>query len=204
MMNKKNIQQGFSLIELMIAMTITLSILVLTMTLFAGAFGTRKRESRKTDALTSARAALNLISREIANSGYGLSSNGIIASDSGAKRIHFRANLDNTNAQTNSPGEDVTYFFDPINQSVVRYDPNDNPQTSVIINRVSDVTFNYYDYSGSNSTPVETETPTNNTGRVKITVIVKMENVAGQPDDQTVTYKSDVTIRNSDYMLNQY
>jgi flagellar basal body rod protein FlgC len=174
------------------------------MTLFAGAFNSRKRESRKTDALTSARAALNIISREIANSGYGLSSNGLVTGDSSEKRIHIRANLDNTNATTNSEGEDVTYFFDVTNQSIVRYDPNDSPQTSVVVNRISDVTFAYFDYTGNSSTPVQRTTPTNDTGVVRITVTVRLEDVPGQPANQTVTYRSDVTIRNSDYMLNQY
>jgi prepilin-type N-terminal cleavage/methylation domain-containing protein len=203
-MKIKNNQQGFSIIELMMAMTVTLVILSVTMSLFSGAFSTRKRESRKTDALTSARAALNIISREIANSGYGLSSNGIITGDSNDKRIHFRSNLDNSNGLTEDEGEDVTYFFDGTTQSIVRHAPNDQIETSVIVNRISDVTFVYWDYTGNSSTATQRTTPTNDTGRVTITVTVRMEDVEGQPSGQTVTYSSDVTIRNSDYMLNQY
>ncbi len=69
---KKKKSSGFSLIELMIAMTITLVLLGLVSTLFARSLGIRSRESRKTDALTSAQAALNVMSREISNSGFGL------------------------------------------------------------------------------------------------------------------------------------
>ncbi|CAN5399023.1 hypothetical protein BH10ACI1_BH10ACI1_07660 [soil metagenome] len=203
-MKKINNEQGFSLIELMIAMTITLTIPGLTMTLFASAFGTRARESRKTDALTSARAALNLISREIANSGYGLDNNGIVTGDSNASRIHFRANVTNNDATTNSPGEDITYFFDPTTQSIVRYDPNDDTKVSTIVNGISQVTFSYFNYTGSSSTPTETTTPTNNTGRIKITVTIRLEEVRGQPTNQTTTFTTDVTVRNSHYMLNQY
>lgn len=104
-MKKENNQKGFSLIELTIAMTVTLVILAATMALFSNAFGIRARESRKTDALTTARAALNVISREVANSGYGLSSNGIVIGDSNAKRVHFRGNLNNNNSTTNSPAK---------------------------------------------------------------------------------------------------
>lgn len=110
----------------------------------------------------------------------------------------------NSNHLTEDEGEEVTYFFDSTNQSIVRYAPNDPTETSVIVNRISDVTFSYFDYTGSSSTATERTTPTNDTGRVRITVTVKLEEVSGQPTNQTVTYTSDVTIRNSDYMLNQY
>lgn len=185
-------------------MTITLVILGITMGLFSGALGMRARESSKTDALTAARAAINVISREIANSGYGLSNNGIVIADSNGKRIRVRSNLMNTDSSTNSVSEDVTYFHDSINKSIVRFDPNDSPQTSVVVNRISDIDFVYFDYTGSNSTPTQSATPTNNTGRVRITVTVELEDVQGQPTAQTVRFTSDVTIRNSEYMLNQY
>jgi prepilin-type N-terminal cleavage/methylation domain-containing protein len=206
-------QKGFSLLELIIAMTITLILMAIAATLFSGALGTRARESRRTDALTSAQAALNVMSREIANSGYGLTSNGIVAADSGAQRLHFRANVVNTNTVTCDPGEDVTYFYDSASRSIVRYDrfpstPTNcgtaNGETSIVVNRISDITFKYFDYTGSNSTPTEVTTPTANTSRIRITVTVQLDQVPGQPDNQTVRFTSDVTLRNSDYMLNQY
>lgn len=200
--NTKN--KGFSLLELLMSMTIVLVMMGVATTLFAGALGTRRRESRKTDALTAARAALNIIAREIGNSGYGLTTNGVVTADSGAQRIHFRANLDNEDYTTDSVGEDVTYFFDSTTQSIVRYDLNNTPTTSVVVNRISTVNFQYFDYIGSSSTPTTSTTPTNNTGRVRITVTVQLEEVQGQPRNQTVTFTSDVTLRNSAYMLNQY
>jgi prepilin-type N-terminal cleavage/methylation domain-containing protein len=206
-------ENGFSLLELMIAMTITLILMAIAATLFSGALGTRARESRRTDALTSAQAALNVMSREIANSGFGLNYNGIIAADSNAQRLHFRSNIVNTNGVTCDPGEDVTYFFDAGSQSIVRYDrypsslTNCNTaagETSVVVNRISNVTFQYFDYVGSNSTPTEVAAPTVNTSRVRITVMVRLDPAPGQPNNQTVTFTSDVTLRNSGYMLNQY
>ncbi len=192
------------MIELVIAMTITLVLMGVATSLFAGALGTRSRESRRTDALTSGRAALSAISREIGNAGYGMKTNGIITSDSGAQKLRFRANLNNGDWSTNNPGEDVTYFFDSTTQSIVRYDPNNTPNTSVIVNRISDVSFSYFDYVGSSSTEIPVTTPTANTGRVRITVTVKLEDVVGQPKNQKVKFTSDVTLRNSPYMLNQY
>lgn len=205
MKNKDNKQiQGFSLVELILAMTIMLTLLGLITTLFAGALSTRERESSKTDALTSAQAALNVISREIGNSGYGLDTNGIVVADSTSTKVRFRANIDNTDSVIVSPEEDITYYFDNATDSIVRYDPNDTPNTSVVVNRISNVKFQYFDYAGSSSTATETTNPTSNTGRVRITVTVQLEEVRGQPKGQKVVFVTDVTLRNSNYMLNQY
>ena len=176
---KYNRNRGFSLIELIIAMTVMLVLLTIVSTLLSGALGTRQRESRKTDALVSAQAALNLMSREISNAGFGLTSNGIITADSNSQRLHFRANIENTNQQTNSVGEDLTYYFDAENECVMRYDRNANPQTSVVVSRISSVNFRYFEYGG-NSVPVAQTAPTGKTSRVTINITVELEPVNGQ------------------------
>ena len=228
---KKQNNKGFSLIELMIAMTITLILLGITAGLFSSAMGTRARETRKTDALIEARAAINVISREVANSGYGMASkavesykpiNGIVLSDSNANRIHFNSNVVNSNGCSKDRGEDVTYFFDEPTRSIVRHERfatdavSNNPcsssalaktETSVVVNRISNITLRYFNYAGSDSDPLEadgTATPTANTSRIRITVEVELEEVQGQPRNQKVKFSSDVTLRNSNYMLDQY
>ena len=218
-------QSGFSLIELIIAMTVILVMLGAASTLLFRAFGTRARESQRTDALISAQAALDAMSREIANSGYGLETNGVVTADSNAQRLHFRANVindeiyqpgnsNNSNSsssiitlKTDDPNEDITYYFDSSTQSILRYDRFANPATTVIVNQISDVKFDYFDYSGSTSTATPKVVPTNDTGRVTITVVVRLDPTAGQPNqltNRTVTLKSDVTLRNSEYMRYQY
>jgi prepilin-type N-terminal cleavage/methylation domain-containing protein len=210
---KTNRSRGFSLIELMISMMVMMILMGIVSTLFSRSMSTRSRESRRTDALTSAHAALNVMSREISNAGFGIwqdlltkkGSNGLWLADSNAKRIHFRANVINSDLVTESVGEDITYFFDSNTDSIVRYDPHEpeGSRTSVIINRISDVTFTYYNYVESSSAFTTSTTPTLDTGRVRINVTVKLDPVVGQPDS-TVTFTSDVTLRNSHYMLKQY
>lgn len=205
-------EKGFSLIELIIAMTVTLVLLGLVSTILSGAVSTRTRESSRTDALSSAQAALNVISREVANSGYGLDYNGLIAADSGSQKIRVRANLINRNNCITDPGEDVTYYYDTTTRSIVRSErhattecgTNFQTRTSVVVNRISNITFQYFDYSSNNTSGTQTTVPTANTGRVVITVEVELEDVRGQPSNQRVTLRSDVTLRNSEYMLNQY
>lgn len=200
---------GFSIIELLLAMTIMIVVLGLAASLFSKSFSTRKRESSRTDALTSAQAALNVISREIANSGYGLTTNGIVLSDSNNLKLHFLSNIGNSNMATTDGGEDITYFYDAGSESIMRYDANgkgvNSPETSIIINRISSVEFQYFDYSGSSSaTPAPAAAPSANTARIRVIVRVLLDNVTGQTANQSVVLSSDVTLRNSNYMLLQY
>ena len=215
---KKKNEGGFSLMEMLIAMTIVIVLLAIASLVFGRALGVRSRESARTDALTAAQAALNVMSREISNSGYGLASdslntihnNGIVLTDSTSSRLRVRANIANNNLTTSESGEDVTYYFDSAAKSIVRHDncsppicPS-GPSTTYLVNQISNVSFSYFNYTSGNSTPVETSTPADNTARVKITVTVQMGEVQGQPTGRTVTLTSFVTLRNSDYMLSQY
>ena len=196
-------EAGYSLVELIAAMGITLIILGAAVASFSGAMGTREIESSRTDALNSAQAAINIMSREISNSGYGLkANNGIVSADSTDKKLHIRANNNNDPGGTDDPGEDVTFYYESASRSVVRYDPNASPVTSGIINRVSDVTFQYYDYDGTTMTLVSV--PSNDTAKVTITLEVIMADVRGQPTNQRVIFRSDVTLRNTPKMLSQY
>jgi prepilin-type N-terminal cleavage/methylation domain-containing protein len=216
--NKKT-ESGFSLIELVIAMTVMLIMMGVASTLFSKSLSTRLRESRTADALTSAYAALNVMSREIGNGGFGLlnpasglASNGIVLADSNDQQIHIRSNFTNVvpytdpNApgQTNDPGEDVTYYFEPTTKSIVRYDPHATPTTSVVVNKISNVRFSYFDYVTSGSAGVPNVVPTAATGRIVITVTVELDPVQGQPNPQAITFSSEVNMRNSNYMLQQY
>ncbi|MEP7147733.1 MAG: type II secretion system protein [Acidobacteriota bacterium] len=212
---KKSSQAGFSLIELLISMTVLLVLMGIAMTLFAKAMSVRTRESQTTDALTASYAALNVMSREISNSGFGLAdsagkaTNGIIIEDSDQRQIHIRTNFTNVTpygqqSQTNDPGEDVTYYFEPQTKSIVRYDANANPTTSVVVNKISNVEFKYFDYAMSGSAGVERSVPSATTGRVVITVTVQMERVQGQPNPLSISFSTEVNLRNSNYMLQQY
>ena len=203
-------RSGFSLVELVISMTIALIILGAGVTVFSSAMSTRTRESSKTDAITSAQAALNVMSREIGNSGYGLGDNGLGWYDNAGvwhtnctnQLLRFRANTNNANGATSDPGEDVEFYLDgsSANRSVVRHD-NNTGETSGIINRISSVSFVYHVTSTDGGVAAG---PTVNI--VTITLTVELDNAQGQPSGQTypVTVSSNVTLRNSTTMRGQY
>src|SRR5882762_9567404 len=99
-------QAGFSLIELIIAMTITILITAVAGRLLAQSLNIRTRANEKVDALADAQRALNIMSREIADAGYNLTDNGIVAADSvtdanGNSTLRIRSNLNRFNTAGN-------------------------------------------------------------------------------------------------------
>jgi len=108
-------QAGFSLIEMIIAMAITITITAVAGSLLAQSMNIRTRSSEKVDALADAQRALNIMSREIADAGFNLSDNGIVAGDSvtdanGNSTIRIRSNLNKYNTAGNpfDPGSSVS------------------------------------------------------------------------------------------------
>jgi len=148
---KNHSDAGFTIAELMIAMTVTLVIVGLTSALLAGSFSIRTRENQKTEALADTQRGLNLMTREIANSGYALTDNGIVAADSGLTSIRVRANLNASSGETTSNSatdrdEDVKYFLytDSNNSYIVRLDVNTSAQQMILANRVDALNLRYY------------------------------------------------------------
>jgi Tfp pilus assembly protein PilW len=196
--------EGYTLVELLLSLTISLIILGAAVAVYTASLKTRERESGRVDAITSAQAALSVMSREIGNSGFGLfQNNGLVLLDCGAKKIRFRTNVNNTDSVTTSAGEDVMYLYDASSQSVVRFDKN-NAATSGIINQVSDVDFLYHQYTTLGGYIGSSTTPTADTGRVTINLYISLPDIVGQPSGRVERVSSDVTLRNASYHLNQY
>ncbi len=151
-------EAGFSLIELMIALSVTVVISGLAVSLLTASFNIRAREDRKSDAIADVRRTLNTMTREIGNAGYGLPdtlpANGIVAADSNNNTIRILANADRFTggATPDSPtslDEDVIYRFvnDVPNAQryVVRFDVNNAVNgTTVLANRIDSFIIRYY------------------------------------------------------------
>lgn len=185
-------------------MTIMLILMTMAGMIFQHSVGTRKMEMQRTEAINQARNSLNLLSREIANSGYGLTDNGLVISDSGKQKIHFRSNIQNQDVVTDDANEDLTYYYDAATRSIVRYDRFSNPRTSTVANQVGKLTFQYFNYNNFGDPPVASDVPSANTARVRVTISIGLDTAEGQPNNQEITYTSDVSLRNSKYISKQY
>jgi Tfp pilus assembly protein PilW len=168
----RKFEGGFSLIELIISMTITLVVLGIAATLLAQSFNVRTRGHENVDALADIERALNIMSRELAQAGFNLSGNGIVAEDSttdsnGNSTIRVRANLNKFSlcecdtCACASPdarrgigidgedaGEDVKYFIYPApgNQTTLlaRYDAFNGGTSTVLANKLDSMHIHYF------------------------------------------------------------
>ena len=221
--DKFNSAAGFSLLELIIAMTVTLVALLIGTSLLASGFNIRNRENQRSEALTDAQRAINIMSREIGNSGFGLNSNGIVAADSGINSIRVRANLNaysgaGFNDRTIDPDEDVKYYVytDASAKVIARYDPNTST-IAPLANRIDSLRIRYYaekvNYQTSDcdiTVSGVTEVAPNAAGYVVLTVCVQLPAV-GRPQSpgyqpaSVIQLTSDVTLRNSSQdKINEY
>ncbi|HKQ99640.1 MAG TPA: prepilin-type N-terminal cleavage/methylation domain-containing protein [Pyrinomonadaceae bacterium] len=217
-----NGEAGFSLIELIIAMGVTVVIMGIASTMIARSLNVRARENRRTEALADSQRALNLMSREVANSGFRMKTNGVVWQDSNNdKSIRVLANLNKYTGEVDNgvteAGEDVKFFLADNSQYLVRYDANGAAglQTTVLANRITSLGIYYYaqrvDYTtGDCTTPITTPAGTNkltgaNIANAEYVVIAlcvelpaegKPDSPGYQPASKTLLV-SDVTLRNA-------
>src|SRR4029453_5753943 len=154
---------GFSLLELLIAMALTITMLGIAATVLSSGFRIRAREKSVTDAVADAQRALNIMSREIANAGFNLSTNGIVEGDSDVSSIRIRSNLnkydstasDESRSGVIDPGEDVKFFINPANNTdyLVRHDEfATGRKTTVLANRMDQLRVHYFASKGTYGT----------------------------------------------------
>ena len=154
-------EAGFSLIELLVAMAVALVLMAMASKVLTECFNVRSRQDTRTATIADVQRALNIISREVASAGYGLSTNGVVGCsgalattcDSDAESIRVRSNLDRfdtspADADTDDANEDVKFFLnDSANtRYLVRYDANAAvTKATVLANRIDALQFHYFD-----------------------------------------------------------
>jgi Tfp pilus assembly protein PilW len=221
--NNHNTSGGFSLLELLIAMVITMALMTAASSLLANALRVRSRENQKSDALADTQRALNIMSREIANTGFNMTGNGIVAADSGINEIRIRSNLNRydydasvtaaSRANVQDSGEDITYFLNSADNTMylARHDQYGTGST-VLANRIDGMNIHYYDQKvtyvappgGSDITGASAaEVSPSSAKYIVIAVSVTLDAVgqpgsAGYQPPYSVLLCSDVTLRNTD------
>ncbi len=152
-------EAGFSLIELLIAMAVTLVLMTLASKVLMECFNVRSRQDSRTAALADVQRALNIISREVASAGFGLTTNGVVGCatgggcDSDDTTIRVRSNINRfdtspADADTSDDSEDVKFFLnDSVNtRYLVRYNRYAvGTEATVLANRIDALQFFYYD-----------------------------------------------------------
>lgn len=198
---------GFSLIELMLAMAVTLVIMVVAGRLLAMSLNVRTRENQRTEAIADVQRSLQAMTRDISNAGLGLTTNGLIDDDPTETvygELRIRSNLDafsEATPDTTDSDEDVVYALindatvTPPQRLITRQDVNTG-QISQLANRIDALQFEFLNADGSAASSVGAAV------KVRITVTVSLPQVgtAGAPGYQPPTrmqLRSEATLRNS-------
>lgn len=211
-------EAGFSLMELLVAMCVMMLITGAATSLLVGAFNMRSHEDQRTEAIGDARRAINIMTRELANSGYqlppGLSYtstagaatvplNGLLPGDCDATSITFVTNLNASTAggdkDVNDTDEAIKYQFVQANGSsfLVRNDLNPPNDSLVLANRIDGMQLVYFDIDGNDVTGnVALATSL----RINLWVTINpvgREGATGYQPASQVRLTSDVNLRNA-------
>jgi type II secretory pathway pseudopilin PulG len=193
---RSNNEAGFSLLEVIIAMGVTITIMGLASTLLASGFNSRSREDRKSDAIADVQRAMNIMTREIGNSGFKLpgglgavATNGVVTDDSDNTSLRIISNLNGMPESANGYSEDsdvedadedlkfLMYVDADLGQRyIVRYERNGSNQTTVLANRVDSLIFRYYDEKVTYDTTVDPATG--------VCDITNVKNALGNTEDE--------------------
>ncbi|MBL7203977.1 MAG: prepilin-type N-terminal cleavage/methylation domain-containing protein [Desulfobacteraceae bacterium] len=108
--SKKEKDSGFTLIELLIAMALALVVITSLSSAFISQRKTYAVQEQITEMIQNARAALDMISREVKMAGYDPMGAGIVGIPYSTAQLEIRADL-NGNGATSDASEDIVYKF---------------------------------------------------------------------------------------------
>jgi Tfp pilus assembly protein PilW len=219
-------EAGFSIMELLVAMTVMIFITGAATALLVSAFNVRGREDQRSEGTADARRALNIISREVASAGYQLPqgltysapggnkfvpANGLIAEDCDATAITFVTNTD-AQGDFNPPGgvsaDPPSYAISGADEAVKFQFVQDGDNnflvrkdlltgdSLVLANRIDGVQFDFLDSSGAVAATIGEATSIN----IRVWVTLTPKGQPGSPGYQApsqVTLASRVALRNA-------
>jgi type IV pilus assembly protein PilW len=139
---------GFTLMELLIATAISMVILGA----IAGTFMTQTKfynaQEQVNEMQQNARAAMDLLNRDIKLAGYDPTDVAISGVTYSASELRIKADLDGDGAINDSSDEHVIYTFDNANKQIKRTYGGVGATPEVLANNIDSFTFGYLDSSG--------------------------------------------------------
>jgi type IV pilus assembly protein PilW len=144
--------QGFTLMELVVSTAISMVILGA----IAGTFMTQTKfynaQEQVNEMQQNARAAMDLISREIKSAGYKPTGTAIVGVAYSTTELRVRADLDADGAINDTSDEHLVYTFDNANMQIKRAYGVVGATPDVLANNITAFAFNYLDSTGATTT----------------------------------------------------
>jgi len=196
---------GFSLIELLVAMAVSLVILGAMYSVFIGQNRTFSNQESIVDVQQSVRAGMDMIVREVGMAGYdpvrvnvdSSTANNFNGVTVNALQLQIKADLNGNGVIDTSNEETVVYAFDAANKRITRTIGSD---TQPFVENVESFTFEYLDGDGNVTATLA------NVRRIRITITGRTAkpdpNYSFNSGYRTYTLTSVVAPRNLDYVDN--
>ena len=188
----KNKEHGFSLIELLIAMTLGLVVLGAISSVFLGQRQTYDAQEQITDMVQTARAAMDMMSREIRMAGYNPANAGFNGITYDSSQLQIQADINGDGNTSSDPNENITYTYDAEN---FRIDRNTGSGGQPFAENIEAFNFVYLEADGT--TEVNTFADTGNIRQIRITITARTSKIdRALGDYRRYTLTSLVTPRN--------
>ena len=142
----KNNERGFTLVELLIAMVISLVVLTSLSSAFISQRKTYDVQEQITEMIQSTRGAIDIISREVKMAGYDPTGVGIVGIPYSAGQLEIRADL-NVDGDTADFNETIIYTE---NSGMIEREEGGN--TVTLAENIQSFLFQYYDIDGNATT----------------------------------------------------
>ncbi|MFV9690407.1 MAG: PilW family protein [Desulfobacteria bacterium] len=188
----KNRERGFSLIELLIAMTLGLIVLGAISSVFLTQRQTYDAQEQIADMVQTARAAMDMMSREIRMAGYNPANAGFNGITYASSQLQIQADINGDGNTSSDPNENITYTYDAKN---FRIDRNTGSGGQPFADNIEAFNFVYLEADGT--TEVNTFANTGNIRQIRITITARTSKIdRALGDYRRYTLTSLVTPRN--------
>jgi len=193
MMNRSHRHSsGFTLLELLVTLTILAMVLLVLSSIFVATNRTHRKVNRNANLQASSRQTLSLMSTEIREAGAdpsipAIGLVGIVTADSTTLRVRADLNADGA-ITTTEPSEDVTYSYVAGTKTIQR---NPGAGAADLLKNVTSIRFTYFD---ATNTPL-TSLPLSAADRLAVHSIGVAITCLDR-DSQTLNLSSRITLRN--------
>lgn len=150
-LSSENIENGFTLIELLIATALALVIIGALSSAFISQRKTYAVQEQVSEMIQGARAAMDMISREVKMAGYDPTEAGIGGIPYSATQLETRADF-NGDGDTSDANEKIIYTFDTANKQI---DRNTGGGNQPFAENIASFSFEYYDAQGNTTTATQ-------------------------------------------------